>query len=197
MSEIRSDAGGTLGPVNSFYGNFIVPQKDLTITKLGSYGSTTREVRLYSGKGTGLLASVSISGSGFVFGTLSTPYKVTANTKYWVATTTDAHYGTTYGGYGLDGDISWQMDEGNDPWALGVFYTNKTKIGTIKTVTGAGNVITLPVYDPAAGGLSSQALRTQLAGGKLGCIDLVPTTDATASPMRIYQGGAIKSLQKL
>jgi hypothetical protein len=71
----------------------------------------------------------------------------------------------------------------------------KTKIGTIKAKKGDGTIITLPVYDPATG-VTSQALRTYLANGKIGCLDLVGTGDATASPFRIYHGGAIKAIQK-
>jgi hypothetical protein len=72
----------------------------------------------------------------------------------------------------------------------------KTKIGTVKAKKGDGTIIVLPIYDIGVGGLTSSALRTKLANGKIGALDLVPTTDASASPFRIYHGGAIKAIQK-
>jgi hypothetical protein len=72
----------------------------------------------------------------------------------------------------------------------------KSKIGTIKSKKGDGIIITLPVWDISVGGITSTALRTKLANGKIGALDLVPTTDASASPFRIYHGGAIKAIQK-
>jgi hypothetical protein len=71
---------------------------------------------------------------------------------------------------------------------------HKTKIGTIK-IQATGGIVTLPIYDPNIGMAGKSQLRIQL-NGKVGCLELVDTTDPNASPVRIRTSSAIKAVSK-
>jgi hypothetical protein len=208
--------------INGTLGTDFIPKQDVTVTALGVYatGTLTGAIHLWRVSDQVKLAStasLTVSSNTIGFGSItpvkllsgvayiiahgssgsalgsatrpSLPTDVTAGGAVFTITANNTRYVGSTDTYPSNIDLSGKLV------TMLLRFDTKTKIGTIKAQKGDGTIITLPVYDPTTG-VTSQALRTYLANGKIGCLDLVGTGDATASPFRIYHGGAIKAIQK-
>ncbi|OMF12346.1 hypothetical protein BK127_23025 [Paenibacillus sp. FSL H7-0331] len=75
-------------------------------------------------------------------------------------------------------------------------FITKKQIGTSKLKTASGGVINLPIYALSSGVLGSKACRVAVAGGTIGCYELVLPTDPNASAKRIYTSQGTYAIAK-
>lgn len=71
-------------------------------------------------------------------------------------------------------------------------FVTKKVVGEYK-LQKAGQLITLPIYDPASGVYGSTGLRIK-TGSISGCFELVPTSNSNASPLRVSTSQGIRAV---
>lgn len=92
--------------------------------------------------------------------------------------------------------VTYHDNVGNESFFTYKEFITKKQVGEDHIKNNAGQVVVVPLYDPASGVLGNKAYRKALNNGVVGCYELVPTTDPNAAHIHVQTSTGIMSLSK-
>ncbi|GAA3410337.1 fibronectin type III domain-containing protein [Paenibacillus hodogayensis] len=91
--------------------------------------------------------------------------------------------------------VTYHDKSGNESAYTYFEFVTKKQIGAYSISTRTGRV-TLPLYDPLSGVVGPTPIRACNSAGAVGVFELVSTTEATASPVRVGTPSGIRAISK-